>query len=100
MRHLRRHFSLVEAASWLSARMDAARLPQAHLVGHSMGGYVCLRLAASRPESVRRLVLAAPAGVPTGRSMLGHLIPSSEQPISRRRASCPYSYATPSEWAP
>lgn len=75
MRRLRRHFSLVEAASWLSAWMDAVGLPRAHLVGHSMGGYVCLRLAANRPEAVSRLVLAAPAGVPTGRSMLGHLVP-------------------------
>ena len=55
--------------------MEAAGLERAHLVGHSMGGYFCLRLAASRPEAVRRLVLVAPAGVPTGRSMLGHLGP-------------------------
>ena len=34
-----------------------------------------MRLAASRPELVRRLVLVAPAGVPTERSMLGHLVP-------------------------
>ena len=101
MRHLRRHFSLVEAASWLSAWMDAVRLPQAHLVDHSMGGYVCLRLAASRPESVRRLVLAAPAGVPTGRSMLGHLIPLlGAAYLATPGFLCPYSYATPSEWAP
>ena len=40
-----------------------------------MGGYICLRLAASRPATVRRLVLVAPAGVPTGRSMVGHLGP-------------------------
>lgn len=75
MRSRRRQFALVEAASWLSAWMEAVSLGRAHLVGHSMGGYVCLRLAASRPEAVRRLVLIAAAGVPTGRAMLGHLVP-------------------------
>ena len=71
MRRLRRRFILAEAADWLSEWMDAAGLERAHLVGHSMGGYICLHLAASRPEAVRRLVLVAPAGVPTGRSMAG-----------------------------
>ena len=75
MRRLGRPFVLAEAASWLSGWMDAVGLERAHLVGHSMGGYVCLRLAASRPEAVRRLVLVAPAGVPTGRSMVGYLGP-------------------------
>lgn len=55
--------------------MEAVGLERAHLVGHSMGGYVCLRLAARRPEAVRRLTLVSPAGVPTGRSMIGHLLP-------------------------
>ena len=31
--------------------------------GHSMGGVVALRLAERRPELVRRIVLAAPAGI-------------------------------------
>jgi len=75
MRRLGRPFVLAEAASWLLGWMEAVGLEWAHLVGHSMGGYVCLRLAASRPEAVRRLVLVAPAGVPTGRSMVGHLGP-------------------------
>jgi pimeloyl-ACP methyl ester carboxylesterase len=75
MRRLRRRFALTEAASWLSAWMEAVGLENAHLVGHSMGGYVGIRLAAKRPESVRNLVLVDPAGVPTGRSMLGHLVP-------------------------
>jgi len=75
MRRLRRRFMLAEAADWLSEWMDSAGLERAHLVGHSMGGYICLNLAASRPEAVRRLVLVAPAGVPTGRSMVGHLGP-------------------------
>jgi pimeloyl-ACP methyl ester carboxylesterase len=33
------------------------------VLGHSMGGAVALRLAERRPELVRRLVLAAPAGI-------------------------------------
>jgi pimeloyl-ACP methyl ester carboxylesterase len=75
MRRLRRRFVLAEAASWLLEWMCAVGLERAHLVGHSMGGYICLRLAARQPGVVRRLVLVAPAGVPTGRSMVGHLGP-------------------------
>jgi pimeloyl-ACP methyl ester carboxylesterase len=75
MHSLRRRFVLAETATWLSEWMEAVGLRRAHLVGHSMGGYLSVRLAASRPELVRRLVLVAPAGVPTERSMLGHLVP-------------------------
>jgi pimeloyl-ACP methyl ester carboxylesterase len=74
MRSLRRQFVLAETAKWLSEWMEAAGLERAHLVGHSMGGYVSVRLAADRPELVRRLVLVAPAGVPAERSMRGHVV--------------------------
>lgn len=75
MRSSPRRFVLGEAAAWLAGWMEAVGLDRAHLVGHSMGGYVSVRLAAGRPELLRRLVLVAPAGVPAGRSMLGHLVP-------------------------
>lgn len=68
-------FVLAEATSWLLAWMEAVGLEGAHLVGHSMGGYLSLRLAARRPEAVGKLVLVDPAGVPTHRTMLGHLGP-------------------------
>ena len=68
-------FVLSEAAGWLSSWMEAVGLARAHLVGHSMGGYISIVLAARRPEMLRRLVLVAPAGVPTGRSIPGYLIP-------------------------
>ncbi len=35
----------------------------AHVVGHSLGGVVVLRLAARRPEAVRSVALVAPAGI-------------------------------------
>jgi pimeloyl-ACP methyl ester carboxylesterase len=68
-------FVLAEATSWLLAWMEAVGLESAHLVGHSMGGYLSLKLAARRPEAVRTLVLVDPAGIPSGRTMIGHLGP-------------------------
>ena len=71
----RRRFVLAEAASWLLAWMEAVGLESVHLVGHSMGGYLALKIAARRPDSVRKLALVDPAGMPQGRTMLGHLGP-------------------------
>jgi pimeloyl-ACP methyl ester carboxylesterase len=74
---LNRHrpLPLDQADSWLKAWMDAAGIPRAHLVGHSMGGYISLRLAAHYPEAVDRLALVAPVGIPLHGSLLAHLIP-------------------------
>ena len=47
-----------------SAPLPAASLAGfADVLGHSLGGVVALRLAARRPERVRRLILAAAAGI-------------------------------------
>ena len=75
MRRAEGGFVLSEAADWLASWMEAVGLQRASLVGHSMGGYVSIVLAARRPDLVRRLVLVAPAGVPTGRSIPGYLLP-------------------------
>lgn len=74
---LNRHrpLPLDRADRWLLDWMEAAGIPRAHLVGHSMGGYICLRLASHRPEAVDRLALVAPVGIPLTGSMLAHLIP-------------------------
>jgi len=61
------------AEEWVAAWMTAAGLARADVVGHSMGGYVAARLAATRPERVGRLVLVAPAGLASGRSPWGWL---------------------------
>jgi pimeloyl-ACP methyl ester carboxylesterase len=61
---------------WLAEWMEVAIAgPAAGVVGHSMGAMVALRVAAQRPDLVSRLVLVAPAGIPTGRGALGQLAP-------------------------
>ena len=75
MRRARRRFALTEAAAWLHGWMEAVGLEGTHLVGHSMGGYIAIRLAARWPEAVRRLALVSPAVLPEDRSMLGYLFP-------------------------
>jgi pimeloyl-ACP methyl ester carboxylesterase len=66
--------ALAGAPEWLAAWLRAAGLERAHLVGHSLGGLVCARLAIRRPDLVDRLVLVAPAGIPE-RSLLGSVGP-------------------------
>jgi pimeloyl-ACP methyl ester carboxylesterase len=50
-----------EGAEWLAAHMS----PETTVIAHSLGGLLAAQLAARRP--LRKLVLVAPAGVPTGR---------------------------------
>jgi len=73
--HLRRHFQLQTVAGWLSSWMEAVGAYPAHLIGHSMGGYICLQVAARHVAAVRHLVLIAPAGLHTGRTLPAHVGP-------------------------
>jgi len=57
--------SLSAFADVLGDVLDAEGVEQADVFGHSLGGVVALRLAARHPERVRRLVLAAAAGIST-----------------------------------
>jgi pimeloyl-ACP methyl ester carboxylesterase len=75
MSRSRGRFALAEAADWLYAWMRAVSLPPACLVGHSMGGYICLQVAARHLEAVHRLALVAPAGIPTGHSIFDEVLP-------------------------
>lgn len=43
--------------------LDAADVPAAHLVGHSLGGAIALYLAAEAPDRVRSATLVCPAGL-------------------------------------
>lgn len=75
MHFLRARFALADAASWLLDWMKAIGLERAHFIGHSMGGYISLWLAAHHPEVVSRLVLVAPAVVPQAKTVSGYFVP-------------------------
>ena len=53
-------YSTRRDAADLGALLEALDLHPAHLVGHSLGGIVALRLALDRPELVRSVVLHEP----------------------------------------
>jgi pimeloyl-ACP methyl ester carboxylesterase len=50
-----------DGAEWLAAHMSA----ETTVIAHSLGGLLAAQVAARRP--LRKLILVAPAGVPTGR---------------------------------
>ena len=56
-------FALAQAPSYIRALIAELGLERPHLVGHSLGGAVCARVAALWPDAVDRLVLVAPAGL-------------------------------------
>lgn len=63
MRKFRRQFDLKQSGAWLEGWMRAVGLETAYLVGHSMGGYISMAVAARHPEKVRRLVLVDSIGI-------------------------------------
>jgi pimeloyl-ACP methyl ester carboxylesterase len=67
MRKAHRHFNLQKSGAWLADWMQAVGLQEATLVGHSMGGYIVMALAAQQPQKVKRLVLVDSIGIPFNR---------------------------------
>jgi pimeloyl-ACP methyl ester carboxylesterase len=52
-----------DMAAWLDATLAGLCIARAHLVGHSLGGFVALSTAAYRPNPVSSLVLLDPARI-------------------------------------
>ena len=72
-RHLRQ--GVQAATDWLIRWIEAVGAQPAHLVGHSMGGHICLRIAIERPDLVNRLALVAPAVWFVRGSLLARIAP-------------------------
>ncbi len=55
--------SVKDYASLIVECLDTVGIDKAILVGHSIGGWIALRIAAENPERVARLILADPMGL-------------------------------------
>ena len=65
---------LREAGGWLAEWLQVVGITPAHLVGHSMGGYIATEVAATAPEMVRRLVLVDALVLPMGPGLVRHAL--------------------------
>lgn len=89
MRRMRGRFTIAKALTWLIDWMEAVGLRRAHFVGHSMGGYICMLLAACRPDLVESMVLVSPAAIPHAHSVYGYFIPLINSLISFKPSFLP-----------
>jgi pimeloyl-ACP methyl ester carboxylesterase len=62
-----------EYAEWVIALLDTLGIARAHVVGHSNGGRIAIRLARRWPERVDKLVLTDSAGIRPPRTWRYHL---------------------------
>jgi pimeloyl-ACP methyl ester carboxylesterase len=80
-------------AAHLNAWLEQAAGGPCHLVGQSLGCEVAVIAAAARPEGVRRLALAAPAGLPAPppvtEQVLAALVDAPREPLALYRAILP-----------
>ncbi|HET6594368.1 MAG TPA: alpha/beta hydrolase [Anaerolineales bacterium] len=65
---------LREAGAWLVEWLQVMEIQRAHLVGHSMGGYIATEVAATASEVVRRLVLVDALVLPMGPGLVRHAL--------------------------
>lgn len=75
MRRYASRFTLDRLSNDIIAWMEVVGIKQAHFIGHSMGGYICLRIAAHKSQIVKRLILIAPAAIPAYSSVLEYTRP-------------------------
>jgi pimeloyl-ACP methyl ester carboxylesterase len=74
---LPRGASTADFADVAAAVLEAEATEPALVAGHSFGGLVALRLAQSRPELVRGLLLVSPAGIASGTRLAHALVLAS-----------------------
>lgn len=72
-----------ELTTWLAGRIEELG-PPVDLAGHSLGALVSVRVAALRPEFVRRLVLISPPGVGPPRFPLSYAWPLARTMLGAR----------------
>ena len=69
-------YTIQDFAEFVGSFIDEIGVSSVHLIGHSLGGRVCLEVALQEPDLVEKLILVAPMGF--GRlSVAGYVIGTS-----------------------
>lgn len=76
--------SFAEVTALLARWLETFGEP-VHVIGHSMGGQLAIRLTAERPDLVRSLILVNAAGIPFKLHPLAHLKPLPRPPFGGPR---------------
>lgn len=82
-----RKLDMVYFSSVVMEVLYRKRIKQATLVGHSMGGQISMTMALRYPHSIRRLILAAPAGLERFNRLQGAALRKSLQPEALKKAT-------------
>jgi pimeloyl-ACP methyl ester carboxylesterase len=90
-------------AQWLGALQRALGIRGERVIGNSMGGYLCMRLALSDPDAISRFVCAHAPGVPESRLVLlraALAVPGARRLLSHiiRRDPLRWAYANVHYW--
>jgi pimeloyl-ACP methyl ester carboxylesterase len=96
-----RRYTLAALADRVIRWIEATDRGPVHLVGNSLGGAVTVRVAATRPDLVRTLILVSPAMpfLDPRRSLQGRILPLLALPRADRIANRMLSQLTPDELA-
>jgi pimeloyl-ACP methyl ester carboxylesterase len=66
-------WSVGDYAEWVISLLDVRGIARPHIIGHSFGGRVAIKLASRWPDRVDKLVLTGSAGIPPARGLQYHL---------------------------
>lgn len=66
-------WSVNDYADWLIGVLDACDIERSHIIAHSFGGRVAIKLASRCPDRIDKLVLTGGAGIRPARGMKYHL---------------------------
>ena len=75
MSRFRGRLALNKVSSWLVELLLELGVKKADFIGHSMGGYICIKIAAQNPQILRRLVLVSSVGISPGKTIINSFLP-------------------------